>query len=142
MTSSNATRFEDLRIGQSASFAKTITEVDVGLFAGITGDFNPLHVNQPTAEASRFGGRIAHGMLSASLICTVLGMHLPGPGTVHLGQSLRFLKPVRISDTITATAEIIELFAEQHRVRLRTYCVNQNGDLVLDGEASVLFQPG
>jgi 3-hydroxybutyryl-CoA dehydratase len=130
--------FDHLTIGQTASFSKTITETDVGLFAGITGDFNPLHVSQPAAEASRFGGRIAHGMLSASLICTVLGMQLPGPGTIHLGQTLRFVRPVRLGDTVTASAEIIELIGDKRRVRLKTMCTNQNGDVVVEGEALVM----
>jgi 3-hydroxybutyryl-CoA dehydratase len=134
--------FEEIRVGQAAEFAKTITEADVVLFAGVTGDFNPLHVNQVAAEASRFGGRIAHGMLTASLISTVIGMHLPGPGCVYLGQTLRFARPVRIGDTITARAEVVELIAAKRRLRLATICTNQDGETVLDGEATVLVPAG
>lgn len=130
--------FDDLTIGRSAEFAKTITEADVSLFAGLTGDFNPLHINQVAAEASRFGGRIAHGMLTASLISTVIGMYLPGPGCVYLGQTLRFARPVRIGDTITARAEVTALVPGKRRLTLATTCTNQHGERVLDGEATVL----
>ena len=129
--------FEDLQVGQTAEFTKTVTETEVVLFAGITGDFNPAHVDEVTASASRFGGRIAHGMLSASLLCTVLGMRLPGPGTIHLEQQIRFQAPVRPGDTVTARAEVVEL-GERRRVRLRTWCTNQEGTVVLDGEALVM----
>jgi 3-hydroxybutyryl-CoA dehydratase len=130
--------FEELLVGQSNEFGKTITETDVGLFAGITGDFNPVHVNAPAAESSRFGSRIAHGMLSASMVSTVLGMKLPGPGTIYLSQTVRFTKPVYIGDTITARVEIVELIPAKRRVRLVTTCMNQHGDMVLEGEAMVM----
>ncbi|CAN5861163.1 MaoC family dehydratase [soil metagenome] len=130
-------RFEELTVGQSAEFTKTVTETDVVLYAGITGDLNPAHIDAVSAEAGRFGGRIAHGMLSAGLISAVLGTRLPGPGTVYLSQSLRFLRPVRIGDTVTARVEIAELLAAKRRVRLATRCVNQEGKAVLDGEALV-----
>lgn len=90
---------EELTVGASASMSKTISETDVYLFAGITGDFNPAHINEAAARETRFGGRIAHGMLSAGLISAVLAMKLPGPGTIYLGQELKFTKPVRIGDT-------------------------------------------
>ncbi|HVG43595.1 MAG TPA: MaoC family dehydratase [Longimicrobium sp.] len=131
-------RFDELSVGQQAAFSKTVTETDVVLFAGITGDFNPAHVNQTEAEKSRFGGRIAHGMLTASFLCPVLGMHLPGPGTIHLEQRLRFLHPVRIGDTVTARAEVTELLPERRRARLRTWCQNQEGVVVVEGEALVM----
>jgi 3-hydroxybutyryl-CoA dehydratase len=130
--------FEDLRLGQTAEFSKTVTEADVILFAGITGDFNPMHVDQVQAERSRFGGRVAHGMLTASFICRVLGMQLPGPGTIHLEQHLSFRAPVRIGDTVTAHVEILELIPERRRARTRTRCTNQKGEVVVEGEALVL----
>ncbi len=131
-------RFDELRVGQSAEFAKTITETDVVLFAGITGDLNPVHINAVEAEKSRFGGRIAHGMLSAGFISTVLGTRLPGPGTIYLEQTLRFTRPVRIGDTVTARVEVTELIERRQRVRLATICSNQHGEVVLEGEALVM----
>ncbi|MBA2246459.1 MAG: MaoC family dehydratase [Gemmatimonadetes bacterium] len=131
-------RFEELQIGQAAEFAKTVTEADVVLYAGITGDLNPAHINQVEAEKSRFGGRIAHGMLSAGLISAVLGTRLPGPGTIYLEQTLRFTRPVRIGDTVTARVEVIELVEKRRRVRLATSCANQDGEVVLEGEALVM----
>lgn len=128
----------EIKVGDTAEFTKTITEADVGLFAGITGDFNPAHVNQVWAEGTRFKGRIAHGMLSGGMISTVLGMYLPGPGTIYLSQELRFLAPVRIGDTITARVEVQELIQDKNRVRLRTTCQNQGGTIVVDGTAIVL----
>jgi 3-hydroxybutyryl-CoA dehydratase len=130
-------RFEELRVGQTAEFSKTVTEADVVLFAGITGDLNPVHVDEEAAKAGPFGGRIAHGMLTASFLCPVLGLHLPGPGTIHLEQSLRFLAPVRIGDTVTARAEVTELLPERRRARLRTTCVNAQGVTVVEGVALV-----
>lgn len=132
-------RFEELEVGQTAEFAKTVTETDVVLYAGITGDFNPAHVDAPAAERGIFGGRIAHGMLSAGFISTALAMRLPGPGTIYLSQSLRFVKPVRINDTVTARVEVLELFPAKRRIRLSTTCRNQRGETVLDGEALVLL---
>jgi 3-hydroxybutyryl-CoA dehydratase len=131
-------RFEELQVGQAAEFAKTVTEADVVLYAGITGDLNPAHINQVEAEKSRFGGRIAHGMLSAGLISAVLGTRLPGPGTIYLEQTLRFTRPVRIGDTVTARVEVIELIEKRRRVRLATSCANQDGEVVLEGEALVM----
>ena len=104
---------QELAIGDSASHAKTITETDVYLFAGITGDLNPAHVNEQASSLTPFGGRIAHGILSAGLISAVLAMKLPGPGTIYLGQELKFTKPVRFGDTITATCTISELIPEK-----------------------------
>lgn len=132
-------RFEELRVGQSAAHAKTVTEADVVLFAGVTGDFNPAHVDQAWAEKSRFGGRIAHGMLSAGFISAALAMRLPGPGTVYLSQSLRFVRPVRIGDTVTARVEVAELVPAKRRVRLLTVCANQHGETVVEGEALVML---
>lgn len=132
-------RFEELQVGQTAEFAKTVTETDVVLYAGITGDLNPVHIDQVEAEKSRFGGRIAHGMLSAGLVSAVLGTRLPGPGTVYLEQTLRFTRPVRIGDTVTAHVEVIELIEKRRRVRLATRCANQDGEVVLEGEALVML---
>ncbi len=131
-------RFEDLSVGQTAEFSKTVTEADVVLFAGVTGDFNPAHLDAVYAGKSRFGGRIAHGMLTASFFSTVLAMRLPGPGTIYLSQSLRFLRPVKLGDTVTARVEVAELFPTRRRVRLLTTCHNQEGEAVIDGEAVVL----
>ena len=100
---------KDLTIGQEASFTKTISETDVYLFAGITGDINPAHLNEEYAKNTFFKGRIAHGMLSAGLISAVLGVHMPGPGTIDLSQTLNFLAPVRMGDTITATGKVVEM---------------------------------
>ena len=127
----------ELNIGLSAQIAKTIGESDVYLYAGITGDFNPAHINQEYARETIFKGRSAHGMLTAGLISALLGTRLPGPGTIYEQQTLKFLAPVAIGDTITATVEVQEILQERKRVRLRTYCTNQHGDIVLDGEALV-----
>lgn len=131
-------RFEDLQAGQTAEFSKTVTEADVVLFAGVTGDFNPAHLDAVYAAKSAFGGRIAHGMLTASFISTVLAMRLPGPGTIYLSQNLRFLRPVKIGDTVTARVEVAEVIPARRRVRLLTTCSNQEGERVIDGEALVL----
>ena len=128
----------EIKVGDTAEFTKTITEADVVLFAGITGDFNPAHVNQVWAEGTRFQGRIAHGMLSVGMLSATLGMYLPGPGTIYLSQELRFLAPVHIGDTITARVEVQELAKEKNRVRLRTTCQNQDGTVVVDGAAWVM----
>ena len=129
--------FEDLALGQSASFGKTITEADILLFAGVSGDTNPVHINAEVAAASMFKGRIAHGMLSASLISTVLGTRLPGPGTIYLGQNLKFRAPVRIGETVTATVTVISLDAAKKRATLSTICTVA-GKPVIDGEATVM----
>ncbi len=126
---------QELRVGDRAEFAKTITEADVCLFAGVTGDINPAHINEQYARQTFFKTRIVHGMLLGGLISGVLGNKLPGPGTVYLKQELKFLVPVHIGDTITAAVEIIEIMAKN--VRVKTTCINQDGLLVLDGEAIV-----
>ena len=128
----------EMKIGDSASFTKTVTDTDVYMFAGITGDFNPAHVNQVEAEKGMFGKRIAHGMLSAGFISAVLGTMLPGPGTIYMGQELRFTKPVAIGDTITATVTVAEMIIEKNRVILDTVCTNQNGEIVIKGKATVM----
>lgn len=132
-------RKNDKRIAHrdSAEFTKTVTEGDVYLYAGVTGDLNPAHVNQVAAEASMFKGRIAHGMLTAGFISAVLGTQLPGPGTIYMGQELSFLKPVYFGDTITAKCEVSEIIKEKI-VKLKTTATNQKGELVLDGVATVM----
>jgi 3-hydroxybutyryl-CoA dehydratase len=119
--------------------AKTVTESDVTLFAGLTGDFNPVHVDEVAAATSMFGGRVAHGILSAGFISAVLGMRLPGPGSVYVSQSLRFTKPIRIGDTVTARVEVVEVMAKR-RLRLATTCRNQHGETVVEGEAVVMVE--
>ena len=131
--------FEDLTVGQSDSFAKTITEADILLFAAVSGDTNPVHINAEAAAASMFKERIAHGMLSASLISTVLGTRLPGPGTIYLGQSLKFKAPVKIGQTVTATVMVTALDPAKKRVTLNTVCT-VGGKPVIEGEATVMVQ--
>lgn len=126
-------------LGQSASTTKTITETDISLFAGITGDLNPAHTNEVYASGTRFGKRIAHGMLSAGLISAVLGMQLPGPGSIYLSQTLKFTAPVYPGDTITATATVIDLEPEKKRITLSTVATNQDGKTVTTGEAKLLY---
>lgn len=129
---------DELSLGQEASFAKTITENDVYTFAGVTGDFNPAHINQAYAESTPFKTRIAHGMLSGSMFSTILGTDLPGAGTIYLGQELKFTKPVHFGDTITATVKVTELVVEKNRVVLDCIATNQDGDVVVSGKATVL----
>ena len=128
----------ELAPGQSAQVSKTISETDVYLFAGITGDLNPAHINQRYAEETRFGGRIAHGMLSAGLISAVIGMQLPGPGTIYVKQDLKFLSPVRIGDTVTAMVTVKELNQDRNRAVLETICENQDGTKLIEGQALVM----
>ena len=128
---------EELKVGDTARFSKTISESDVYMFAGVTGDLNPAHVNEEYAKGTFFKTRIVHGMLTASLISTVVGTMLPGPGTVYMRQEVSFLAPVKFGDTITAIAEVAEIIADKKRVRLKTYCINQENQTVVDGEALV-----
>jgi 3-hydroxybutyryl-CoA dehydratase len=129
--------FDQLSVGDADRFSKTVTETDIYLFAGVTGDLNPAHVNEVYAQGTFFKTRIAHGMLSAGFISAVIGTRLPGPGTVYLQQTLNFLAPVRIGDTVTAEVAVLEKMADKKRVRLKTVCVNQDGVQVLAGEALV-----
>ncbi|NFG60634.1 MaoC family dehydratase [Clostridium sp. CMCC3677] len=124
-------------INQSKSVSKTITEYDVYNFAGICGDFNPIHIDKEKAKESIFKDRIAHGMLISSFISTILGMYLPGPGTIYLSQKLTFKRPVYIGDTITATATIIEIKNDEKIAKLSTKITNQKQMVILDGEAIV-----
>ena len=131
--------FEDLSVGMTASYAKTVTETDIVLFAGISGDVNPVHLNQEFADDTMFEGRIAHGMLTASFISTVLGTKLPGPGCIYLRQDLRFLAPVRPGDTVHAQITITDVNPEKKRVFAHTVC--RVGDTpVVEGDAT-LFVP-
>ena len=132
-------RYEEIAVGDTGSLSKTVTEADVVLYAGITGDNNPVHVNELAAAESRFGRRVAHGMLTAGFISAVLGTCLPGRGAVYLSQTLKFLRPVYIGDTVTATAEVLEKNDKRKQVRLRTVVVNQDGKKVIDGEAEALL---
>jgi 3-hydroxybutyryl-CoA dehydratase len=133
-------RIDELQVGQAAEMAKTVTEADIAMFAGVTGDFNPVHVDAVAAAQSRFGERIAHGMLSAGFISAVIAMRLPGPGSIYLSQSLRFTRPVRIGDTVTTRVEVVEVIAPKRRLRLATVCRNQNGETVVEGEAVVMVE--
>jgi len=128
----------ELKVGQTASFRKTISETDVYLFAGITGDTNPAHIDEIHAKQTKFGKRIAHGLLVSSFISTVLGTMLPGPGTIYVSQSVNFKAPVYIGDTIEARVTVKELITEKNRVILTTDILNQNNEVVLTGEAVVL----
>ncbi|HNU75408.1 MAG TPA: MaoC family dehydratase [Deltaproteobacteria bacterium] len=127
----------EMKIGDYAEFAKTIAEADIYLFAGLTGDLNPAHVNEEYARETFFKTRIAHGILQAGFISAAIGMQLPGPGTIYIRQELNFLAPVRIGDTVTARVEVAEINAEKNRVVLKTTCRNQNQETVLDGQALV-----
>ena len=127
----------ELRAGDFAEFAKTVTEADIILYAGITGDLNPAHINEEYAKNTFFKTRIAHGMLCAGFISAAIGTGLPGPGTIYIRQELDFKAPVHIGDTITARVEVSEINTEKNRVVLKTSCTNQGGGLVIDGQALV-----
>lgn len=131
----------EFKEGDSASFAKTITDADIVLFAGVTGDTNPVHIDAEYAKGTRFGGRIAHGMLTASLISTVIGTRLPGPGAIYMGQTLKFLAPVQLGDTITASAILTTYDQAKGKMTLATTCRNQREEDVVSGEATVLYRP-
>ena len=128
---------DKIQVGDVAEFAKTVSETDIYLYAGITGDFNPAHVNEAYAKNTFFKTRIAHGMLTAGLISAIIANQLPGPGTIYLKQELNFLAPVHIGDTITGRVEVIEINVEKNRVRLKTTCSNQDGIIVISGEGMV-----
>jgi len=127
----------EFEVGQRASVSRTVTESDLVNFAGVSGDFNPVHVDAEYARTTRFGQRVAHGLLTASIMSSLLGMKLPGPGAIYLGQTLRFLKPVFIGDTVTAHVEVTQWIAEKRRVVLNTWVENQRGEKVLEGEATL-----
>ncbi|MCX7848898.1 MaoC family dehydratase [Thermus sp.] len=131
------------QVGDKASYTQTLSEAHVALFVGAVGDTNPLHVDEVYAQGSRFGGRIAQGILVAGLISTVIGTKLPGRGAIYLSQTLRFLKPTRLGDTVTATA-VVKAVREREKggvvLTLDTFCENQRGERVLEGEAVVLYE--
>jgi len=126
---------DKIEIGDSAQISNTITEKTIKDFAEATGDFNPIHLDQGYAEKTYFKGRIAHGVLSVGYISSVLGNLLPGPGGILLSQEVKFLAPVRIGDVITARVEVAEWIPEKNRVKFKTTCTNQKGDVVVDGTA-------
>jgi 3-hydroxybutyryl-CoA dehydratase len=128
---------DELRIGDTAEFTKTISESDIYLFAGVTGDLNPAHINESYAQNTFFKTRIAHGMLLAGFISAVIGMKLPGPGAIYVRQELKFLAPARIGDTVTARVEVMQMQPEKNRITLRTTCTNQENTLIMDGEAMI-----
>ena len=128
---------EDLQVGMSETYTKTVTEADIVAFAEISGDTNPVHLDEAFAAATPFKGRIAHGMLGASLISTVFGTRLPGPGSIYISQDLRFKAPVRIGDTVTARVTVTEIIAEKRRVKFACDC--RVGDtVVIEGEAVMM----
>ena len=133
----NELNIEDLRPGLSATFSRTITEADIVLFAGVSGDNNAVHLNDEFARSTPFGGRIAHGMLSASVISAAIANRLPGPGTIYLGQQLKFRAPVRPGDTVHATVEVVSVDLERARAVLSTTC-RVRDKVVIDGEANVM----
>lgn len=136
MNSLGGYNIEDLQVGMTGSVAKTVTEADIVLFAGVTTDVNPAHLNEEWAKTTQFGGRIAHGMLSAGFISAVLANKMPGPGTIYLAQTLKFKAPVRIGDTVTATVTVRELVVEKRRCVLDSVCT-VNGKVVIEGESTM-----
>ncbi len=132
---------EDLQPGMSASVSKTVTEADIILFAGVSTDINPAHLDEAYAQGTQFGGRIAHGMLSASFISAVLANKLPGPGTIYLGQTLKFKAPVRIGDTVTATVTVRDVVVDKRRCVLDAVCT-VNGKAVIEGESTMYCTTG
>ena len=132
---------QEIKIGQTARTSKQITQTDLTLYAAVTGDFNPVHFDPVYAAQTRFKGPIAHGMIAAGLVSGLIGMKLPGPGTVYLQQTLNFLAPVKVNDLITACVEVVTLL-EKNRIRLKTTCMNQDSVIVLEGEALVIAPNG
>lgn len=128
---------EDLTVGMTAVYAKTVTEADIVMFAGISGDTNPVHLDAIFADQTAFRGRIAHGMLSASFISTVLGTRLPGPGCIYLGQTLKFKAPVKAGETVTARVTITEINQDKKRITASTVC-SVGETVVIDGEAVLM----
>ena len=131
-------RFEELEVGMSAETSHQVTDTIVRKFADVTGDDNPVHLDEAYAATTLFGGRTAHGMLGAGFISACIATKLPGPGTIYISQSLRFMRPVRIGDTVTVRLEVVELIPDKRHVRLTTTCINQKGKVVMDGEAMCL----
>jgi acyl dehydratase len=130
--------FDEISIGQTATYTKTVTAQDLALFAVVSGDANPVHLDEEYASQTMFKGRIAHGMLTAGLISAALAMELPGPGTIYLGQSMRFQRPVRIGDVITVELKVLEKDDEKKFVKIETTALNQDGKPVVTGTADVM----
>lgn len=128
-----------MNIGDTVSWSKTITDVDIRAFAEVSGDRNPIHVDDEFASQSLFGKRIAHGMLSASLISAVLANDLPGHGSIYLGQTLKFVAPVFIGDEVTVRVTVISVRDDKPIAKLETVCVNQRNEIVIEGEATVHY---
>ena len=130
--------YDEIQVGDTAGFSKTVTESDIHSFSAMTADFNPIHVDEvystTSALGKKMGGRIAQGMLSASLFSTLVGMYIPGKGALYVSQTCNFKRPVKIGDTLRAECEVLEKL-EKNRIRMHTRCVNQNGDVVVEGEA-------
>ncbi|EFD94445.1 MaoC-like protein [Veillonellaceae bacterium DNF00751] len=133
----NDIAYRDITVGMTASLKKTITQADVEKFAAVTGDYNPLHMDEEFAGKTIFRGRIAHGMITGGLISAVLGTELPGKNTLYLEQELKFLAPVRFGDTLVATVECIEKEDRRHKLVFKTVVTNQNGTVVTSGKALV-----
>ncbi len=129
--------YEDLKEGMHDIYGKTVTDTDIVMFAGVSGDINPVHLNHEFAAETMFQGRIAHGMLTASFISTVIGTKLPGPGCIYVSQALRFKAPVKAGDTVIARVTVTKLVPEKHFAELKTQCLVK-GKVVLDGEATVM----
>ena len=129
--------YEDIKVGDEASLTRTITEVHIVNYAGLTGDMNPVHMDHEHATQSMFGERIAHGMLVAGLISAVLGTQLPGPNSIYLGQDLSFTAPVKIGDTVRVTVTVTEKRDNKRIIKLRTTAVNQRREMVIDGTAVI-----
>jgi 3-hydroxybutyryl-CoA dehydratase len=138
----NDVKYSDIRIGDTAGFSKTVSEADVYAFAGVCGDFNPIHVDAEFAKGTRFGQRIAHGVLTGSLVSTVIGTGLPGKNTVYLSQEMKFLAPVFIGDTLRAEVKVVEKNDEKKILVLDTWVTNQHGRQVLAGQARVMKMEG
>lgn len=132
-------RISDLIVGMKASMTREVSLEDVDLFAQVTGDTNPVHVDEEAASRSRFGRRVAHGMLTAGHVSAVLGTKLPGPGAIYLEQTLRFMRPVFPGDTVTSTVEVLSIDLEKSLIKLRTTSANQEGKIVLFGDALVML---
>ncbi|NLC66119.1 MAG: MaoC family dehydratase [Clostridium sp.] len=131
-------KINEIKLGDVSVYSRTVTETDVVLFGGVTGDLNSAHFNEEYAKKTFFKGRIVHGMLTASYFSTIFGTQLPGAGTIYLGQDLKFTKPVRFNDTITASAKVIEIKEEKNIVVFETIAKNQNDEVVVTGKATVM----
>ena len=138
MTAPSTIYFEDLTVGQEASISNTVSERDIQVFADVSGDHNPVHLDADYAAKTMFKQRIAHGILSAAYISAVFGMKLPGPGAIYISQTLAFKAPVKIGDTVVTTVKVVELVPEKKRARFETVCT-VGGKPVLTGEAQLMI---